>query len=55
MDQKWTKRQNERPPESREIDLRPFRIQMTKSSKGLVWFSQMSTQSVNDEICGRDP
>ena len=24
MDQKWTKRQNERPPESPEIELRPF-------------------------------
>ena len=28
MDQKWTKRQNERPPESPEIDLRPFRNQV---------------------------
>ena len=25
MYQKWTKRQNERPPESSEIELRPFR------------------------------
>ena len=29
MDQKWTKRQNERPPESTEIDFRPFRKQAT--------------------------
>ena len=29
MDQKWTKRQNERPPASPEIELRPFRKQVT--------------------------
>ena len=29
MDQKWTKRQIKRPPESPELDLRPSRKQVT--------------------------
>ena len=29
MDQKWTKRQNERPQETPEFELRPFRKQVT--------------------------
>ena len=33
-DQKWTKRQNYRPQESTEIDLRPLRKQVTKCTLG---------------------
>ena len=32
MDQKWTKRKNERPPESTDMDLRRFRIQADDAS-----------------------